>query len=148
MQGTTDRNDGTEAFDVPPACKAPGTGFVGPRVQQQAVTRVDAGATVPLQFNLGGDKGLSVLKPRHSPSSQRIDCETRTPFGTSTTPDERITAPISGPGSTGLTYNRSQDRYQLNWLTDAAWAGTCRQLVLTLADGTQHRADFRFTAPA
>ena len=147
-QGTTDRNDGTEAFDVPPACKAPGAGFVGPRVQQQAVTRVDAGSTVPLQFNLGGDKTLKVLKPRHSPSSQRIDCETRRPFGTSTAPDERITAPIAGPGNTGLTYNRSQDRYQLNWQTDAAWSGTCRQLILTLADGTQHRADFRFTAPA
>ena len=65
-----------------------------------------------------------------------------------TTPEANITTPISGPGSTGLTYNRSQDRYQLNWQTDASWAGTCRQLILTLEDGTQHRADFRFTAPA
>ena len=35
-------------------------------------------------------------------------------------------------------------RYTYNWLTDAAWAGSCREFVLTRKDGKQHRAFFRF----
>jgi len=31
------------------------------------------------------------------------------------------------------------------WKTDSAWAGTCRQLLVTLNDGTQHIAYFQFT---
>jgi hypothetical protein len=31
-----------------------------------------------------------------------------------------------------------------NWKTDARWAGTCRQLIVTLDDGTSHRANFNF----
>jgi extracellular elastinolytic metalloproteinase len=30
------------------------------------------------------------------------------------------------------------------WKTNKAWAGTCRQLIVTLVDGTSHRADFKF----
>ncbi|MFE9849884.1 PxKF domain-containing protein [Streptomyces sp. NPDC005576] len=30
------------------------------------------------------------------------------------------------------------------WKTGKAWAGTCRRCRLTLADGTDHLADFRF----
>jgi hypothetical protein len=32
------------------------------------------------------------------------------------------------------------------WRTNAAWAGTCRELVITRDDGVQHRAFFRFLA--
>jgi hypothetical protein len=34
--------------------------------------------------------------------------------------------------------------YQFNWKTDKACAGTCRQLILQLVDGSYHRATFRF----
>jgi hypothetical protein len=30
------------------------------------------------------------------------------------------------------------------WKTDPSWAGTCRQLVVELNDGSIHRANFRF----
>jgi hypothetical protein len=30
------------------------------------------------------------------------------------------------------------------WKTDRRWAGTCRQFMLKLKDGTVKRADFRF----
>jgi len=30
------------------------------------------------------------------------------------------------------------------WETDASWVGTCRQLIVILNDGTQHRANFQF----
>ena len=31
------------------------------------------------------------------------------------------------------------------WKTDKAWAGTCRELTITLNDGTTHTAQFKFT---
>jgi hypothetical protein len=30
------------------------------------------------------------------------------------------------------------------WETDARWVETCRQLIVTLNDGTQHRANLQF----
>jgi hypothetical protein len=30
------------------------------------------------------------------------------------------------------------------WKTSATWAGTCRELVLRLTDGSEHTALFRF----
>lgn len=44
--------------------------------------------------------------------------------------------------TSGLVYDRVSDRYTYVWKTDAAWKGTCRQLVLKPADGTFHRASF------
>jgi extracellular elastinolytic metalloproteinase len=30
------------------------------------------------------------------------------------------------------------------WKTQKAWAGTCRQLIIRLDDGTDHIANFKF----
>ena len=38
------------------------------------------------------------------------------------------------------------ETYTYLWETEEAWADTCRQLVLTLEDGKQHRVDVRITA--
>ena len=54
------------------------------------------------------------------------------------------TAAAETPGATGLKYNAELDRYTLLWKTDKAWEGTCRQLVVRLADGTDHSALFDF----
>ena len=39
-------------------------------------------------------------------------------------------------------YDRDTRRYHYNWKTDKAWARTCRELVVRLADGTEHVAAF------
>jgi extracellular elastinolytic metalloproteinase len=44
---------------------------------------------------------------------------------------------VSGP-------HPETDRYHYVWKTDATWAGKCRRLAIGLADGTFHRADFKF----
>jgi hypothetical protein len=140
-QGTTNRNDNTEAFDVPPWCKAPGAGFVGPlTANAPGLNTVDAGSVLPVMFNLGGNLGLDILLPNHSPSSQEISCETLEPL------QFAITTPTNKPGKAGLTYNSARNRYQYLWETEESWAGTCRQLIVTLNDGTQHRAKFEFVA--
>jgi hypothetical protein len=84
--------------------------------------------------------GADILRPSHSPSSQQIGCDTLQPF------QYAITTPTQKPGKAALTYNASQSRYQYLWETDASWVGTCRQLIVTLNDGTQHRASFQFVA--
>jgi extracellular elastinolytic metalloproteinase len=136
IQGTTNRDDNTEAFDVPASCAAPGSGFSPPVANQPALNTVNAGATVPLKFNIGGDRGPDPLAS-NSPASQQIACGTGVPVQFAiTTPIER------GP----LTYDPVTQQYQVNWDTLGEWAGTCRQLIVTLDDGTQLRARFRFAA--
>jgi hypothetical protein len=44
-----------------------------------------------------------------------------------------------------LSYNASTDRYTYLATTSKAWAGTCRDLIVPLRDGTTHRARFSFT---
>ncbi len=57
--------------------------------------------------------------------------------------------PTETPGNSGLAYDPATDRYTYPWQTLKEWNGTCREFVLTRADGVQHRAYFRFsTAPS
>jgi hypothetical protein len=51
---------------------------------------------------------------------------------------------VTAPNSS-LSYDASTDQYTYVWKTEKAWAGTCHQLVVSLTDGTFHRADFKFT---
>ena len=57
----------------------------------------------------------------------------------SMTLEETVTA-----GGSSLTYDPLADQYTYVWKTDKAWAGTCRQLSVTLNDDTVHTADFQF----
>jgi hypothetical protein len=52
----------------------------------------------------------------------------------------------AGPWGTATTGTLSYraDRYTYLWKTEKAWAGTCRQLNVVLADGTYHHANVRF----
>jgi Tol biopolymer transport system component len=84
-----------------------------------------AGESIPFKFRLQGNQGLDVLAAG-SP----------------------VWAPCGGGGTTpargSLSYNASNDRYTYLATTDKAWNGTCRDLVLTLRDGTSHRARIAF----
>jgi hypothetical protein len=43
-----------------------------------------------------------------------------------------------------LFYHGGDRQFAFKWLTDASWAGTCRQLQLRLADGATHTSVIRF----
>jgi hypothetical protein len=139
VQGTSaDRNDNTEAFDVPPSCAAPGTGFDPPVENSPALnTFAAAGETIPLKFNIGGDRGPNPLASQ-SPASQEIDCTTLLPV------QYAITTPTESANNQGLKYVAAQQRYQYGWATDQDWAGTCRRVIITLDDGKQLTANFSF----
>jgi hypothetical protein len=144
VQGTTNRDDNTEAFDTHPDCRR---AFLAPAAHDYGTLRtVVAGDVVPLRFTGTGLSGLDVLAS-NNPYSRLVDCATLRTVDTSSpfvTP-RPVPVPTVAPGGSGLTLG-STGVYHYNWLTSAGWAGTCRELVLTRTDGRQHRAFFRFVS--
>ena len=63
-------------------------------------------------------------------------CDTQAPL-------DEIEETVSA-GQSGLSYDPASGRYTYVWKTDTKWAGSCRQLVVRLADGSEHRANFSF----
>ena len=110
------------------------SGFLAPVDNLPTVNAIKAGRAVPVTFSLSGDQGLAILAPG-SPSSQRITCDSGAPVSEV---EQTATA-----GASALSYDAPTDTYTYVWKTDKAWAGTCRQLVVQLADGTFHLASFR-----
>jgi hypothetical protein len=109
-------------------------GFLPPVANPPVVNNARAGSSVVLHFSLGGDHGLDVIEGGH-PQSARRAC----------TGDPNDVLEVAGtPGASGLSYDPQTDVYTYVWKTDRAWAGTCRQLVLRLVDGSQHSAEFSF----
>ncbi|MFI7520429.1 M36 family metallopeptidase [Micromonospora globbae] len=140
VQGTTGRDDNSEAFDTHPSCR----GDFLDRAAQPALNTVVAGDAVPMKFKLATNRGLDILAAG-SPYSRLVDCDTlRTvhPDG-SITPRPTPVAAVN-PGGSRMSVN-ANGQYNYPWKTDPAWAGTCREFVLTLDTGFQHRAYFRFT---
>jgi len=110
-------------------------GFFPPVANPPAVNLVQAGRAIPVKFSLSGNKGLGIFAAG-SPSSGPYLCNSSDP---ATPLEETVTA-----GGSSLTYDPSSDQYIYVWKTDASWAGTCRQLVVRLNDGSIHTANFKF----
>lgn len=104
-------------------------GFYAP--VSASLTSVKAGDTVPVKFSLGGDQGLDVFAAG-SPAWRPAPCT-----GPSTVTD-------SSTAAGRLTYQPQSARYTFAWSTDATWVGSCKDLVVTLRDGTVHTARFKF----
>lgn len=111
------------------------TGFFSPISNLPTVNTVKAGSAIPIKFSLSGYKGLNIFAI-DSPASGVVTCN-------SSDPAVDLTE-IDTPGNSGLTYNAGSDQYHYNWKTLKAWENTCRQLVVKLNDGTEHRANFKF----
>jgi extracellular elastinolytic metalloproteinase len=139
VQGTTDRNDNSEAFDTHPNCRRD---FLAPIAAEPALNTVGAGSTRPLHFTADGYTGLDVLASG-SPYSRQVDCTT---LATITPGQQFITPrPIPVPAQTNGKLTVDADGvFNFPWQTSSAWSGTCRELVMTRKDGRQHRAYFRF----
>ncbi|MBN2052629.1 PxKF domain-containing protein [Candidatus Woesearchaeota archaeon] len=110
-------------------------GFFQPVDNLPAFNQVKAGSAIPVKFSLGGDMGLSIFEAGY-PVSKRIACDSSAPL-------DVIEITLAAGGSS-LTYNPVANQYIYVWKTDKSWAGTCRQLVVQLSDGTLHEANFKF----
>ena len=131
-------NTGTDTFevDVVYGFGSGSGGSFGEPVRDTELNRLAAGAAVPVKFGLGGDYGLNIFAAGY-PTSKQIDCSTGLP------PDDvEVTSTVS---KSGLTYDGASGLYTYVWKTDRAWKGTCRELNLQLADGSNHPVQFRFT---
>ncbi len=111
------------------------TGFFEP-VQMGALNLVTANRTIPLKFHIDGGFGLDAVSG--SPTVRRISCQTDEPV--SDIDDGETTS----SGKSGYEYDATTDEYQYNWKTQRSYAGSCRQVTLTLADGTNYFANFQF----
>ncbi len=110
-------------------------GFFQPVDNLPALNKAKAGSAIPVKFSLSGDQGLNIFAAGY-PRSVTITC------GSTANADaieEIVTA-----GQSSLNYDPIADQYIYVWKTDKAWAGTCRQLVVMLADGMTYRANFNF----
>jgi hypothetical protein len=110
-------------------------GFFAPVDNLPVLNVVNAGKGVPVKFSLSGDKGLSIFAAG-SPYSMTINCD-------GSLPQSDIEETVNA-GSSSLSYSSTLDQYNYVWKTENSWAGTCRQLVVKLNDGSEHRASFKF----
>jgi hypothetical protein len=111
------------------------TGFFSPVGNPPTLNVVNAGRAVPVKFSLSGNKGLNIFAAGY-PQSGAIPCDASAPAVDLT---ETVTA-----GSSSLSYDAASDQYVYVWATDQSWAGTCRQLIVKLNDGSTHVANFKF----
>jgi CSLREA domain-containing protein len=108
-------------------------GFFSP-VDNGVPNSVKAGSAVPVKFSLGGDRGLAIFAPG-TPTSVWTGCGSEPPDPIELT----VTA-----GNSSLSYDAVTGRYTYVWKTKKEWAGTCRKLQLTFADGSSAEALFEF----
>ena len=101
--------------------------------QMPYFTDAAAGSDVQVSYSLRGYKGANPYS--QPPTSQRIDCFTKSPTGAAT--------PIQTYSGDPF-YNPLYDFYTTIWQTPVSYAGTCRRLTLYFNDGTTQSQDFRF----
>lgn len=111
------------------------TGFFSPIDNPPVFNEMKAGQAAPVKFSLGGNQGLNIFAAG-SPSSVQINCSTSDPI---LPVEETETA-----GQSSLSYDATTNQYKYTWKTDSTWKNTCRQLTVTLRDGTVHVAKFKF----
>jgi FG-GAP repeat len=111
------------------------SGFFPPVDNPPAVNVVNAGRAIPVKFSLSGDKGLDIFAAGF-PVSQQIACSDGAPASEI---EETVTA-----GGSSLSYDAESDTYTYVWKTEDSWAGTCRQLIVRLNDGSERVAFFKF----
>jgi hypothetical protein len=107
-------------------------GFGKPVANPPTFNKVSAGGILLVTFSLDGAQGLSIFAPGY-PASTPITCGSSDTLTSGTPTVGAAPALVYGGG-----------RYTYHWKTDKAWAGTCRQLIVKLVDGTYHRANFSF----
>lgn len=122
-------------------------GFFQPIDNGGVYNRAKAGSAVPVKFSLDGapvpgsmTTGMgteSSLLASGSPASGPMSCPTSAAYD--------AVEELATDSTSGLKYDMSADQWVYVWKTSSGWAGSCRQLILKLADGGVYRANFQFT---
>ena len=96
-------------------------GFYSPLLPEPATASARAGETVPVKFSLAGDRGLDVVARIAWRPCSSTSGDSSTAFG-------------------ALSYSNGPGRYMFMWQSDKSWAGSCKELLLSLRDGSVHAA--------
>jgi hypothetical protein len=113
------------------------SGFSSPVDNPPTVNVAKGGQAVRIKWQLTDANGVGISDPGSFAglTSYQANCSQ---WGGMTDP-----IPEEPSGASGLQYLGSGN-WQYNWKTSKGYAGTCRVMVLTLNDGTQHTAEFKF----
>jgi alpha-tubulin suppressor-like RCC1 family protein len=106
-------------------------GFLAPIKAPPTLNAVVAGHGVKLPFSLGIDAGASVVSG--SPVLRRINCSTGAVTSQQTLSANRWAVRHAGA------------QYELDWATLASYRGSCREVRVTIIDGTVLAARFKLT---
>ena len=109
-------------------------GFSSPVDNRPVTNSAKPGSVIPVRFSLAGNQGTNVLAAGY-PKSGQVACD-------ATGPADAIEETVGS--ASPLSYHAGTGLYQYGWKTQAAWANTCRELVLGFRDGSEARATFRF----
>ena len=107
------------------------TGFVG-MSNPPAFNGAKAGTAVPIKFNLGANRGLSIFATGY-PKVGTVPCNS---------PNANPTGLVVAD-SNGLKIDTKNNQYTWDWRT-GSWTGTCRALIVRFADGTEKKLLFKF----
>ena len=108
-------------------------GFFWPVKNLPGVTRWKAGVPVPVRFSLNGFRGA---RPEADGYPRSVRCGGGDM--------ELVARAAQGKKKSAFEYDKRSDKYTMLWKTDKRWAGSCRDLVLKLDDGSVHTARFEF----
>jgi hypothetical protein len=112
-------------------------GFLPPIDNLPIANLTKAGQTIPVKWQLKDVNGnlipdVSTLASNGLQSGQ-IACSSSDPAAT--------VEELSSPGSTVFRFDGTQ--FIFNWQTAKGWAGTCRMMQVTFADGSKYYAKFQ-----
>jgi len=110
------------------------SGFFQPVDNLPVFNVTKAGNSIPIKFSLDGFQGMDIFLNGY-PLSRQIACDSSAPLG-------NVEQTVNAGGSS-LSYDMSADQYVYVWKTSKPWAGTCRQFIMILKDGSIHIANFK-----
>ena len=133
---TTDRAGNSASKSVSYSVAYDFDGFLWPLSNPPKVNRWKAGVPVPVRFSLGSYRGRVPVAAGY-PKVVPVACGA----GAQLSGVQRARGSWK-KRSSGASRHRSTHTFL--WKTEKKWAGSCRQFVLKLDDGSVRRADFEF----
>jgi hypothetical protein len=113
-------------------------GFLAPIDNIPILNSVKAGQTIPIKWQLKDANGNLISDLSSLAANGLVSGPMACSSNDYVLPIEELTS----PGSTVFRFDGTQ--FIFNWQTAKQWAGTCRILQVTLADGTPHYAKMQF----
>jgi type 1 glutamine amidotransferase len=104
-----------------------------------------AGSAVNVNFSVAGNKSTNPvvwMKTAQASCATGLPTSDYTAVTTTLDPGSVLASVVNQRG--GSSVSGDGTNFHFNWLTDRSWAGTCRQIMMLVNDGTIHTAVYQF----